>query len=504
MRRAALAAVLIGVGLLVWLVWSGAESDGSLRFNQPDDMVTTDGPVLLGSVPQTRAPDPAVDEGAGDQDALVRYSGRVIDENGQPVEGAAIGFQWRGSAPMGGPAMLFRGEPQCRADADGRFILEWPNTWQPDVCVHPDKEWSESLALASSTISAGEQIVLQVRRMPNLTGTVYDQHGAVAQGVPLRAADELAGWSSSAETSAAGQFAVRVPPGLVRVSLRVGIIDSNDPPPHGCGVALPDISVPAQALEISLLQPVSVSGEVLDIHGHLTAASVDFVLLDEGLGSLGRVIAVSDGHFGPYSVRPGIYAVRARPGDRRSASPSAPQVVTVPGPRIQLQLGAPRVIHGRLLGDDVGDFRVRVQRNDPHFGIDQRDISTAADGSFELAIGLGSLHLLANRRGDDRYADVELDEAVSSVEVALVVGQRIEGTRSGGAPYAGARILARQGSKEIDAVIQADGTFSLCGLPAGAWEIFETQSSRGENWAVGWAVPRNLIVEAGTTDLVLR
>jgi hypothetical protein len=31
MRRAAIAAVLIGVGLLVWLVWSGAESDGNLR-----------------------------------------------------------------------------------------------------------------------------------------------------------------------------------------------------------------------------------------------------------------------------------------------------------------------------------------------------------------------------------------------------------------------------------------------------------------------------------------
>lgn len=178
-------------------------------------------------------------------------------------------------------------------------------------------------------------------------------------------------------------------------------------------------------------------------------------------------------------------------------------MVTLPGPLIQLQLRALRALRGRLLGDDVGDFRIRVQREDPHFGIDKRDIRTAADGSFELASGLGSLHLFANRRGDDRYADVELDEAANSAEVELCVGQRIEGTRSGGAPYPGARILA-QGSKEIDAVIQVDGTFSLRGLPAGAWELFETQSSRGENWGIEWGVPRNVTVDAGTTELVLR
>lgn len=102
MRRAAIAAVLIGVGLLVWLVWSGAESDGRLRVDPPDGLATTNGPVLLGSGPQTQVPDPAIDDGAGDQDALVRYSGRVIDENGQPVAGAAIGFQHRGPALGGG------------------------------------------------------------------------------------------------------------------------------------------------------------------------------------------------------------------------------------------------------------------------------------------------------------------------------------------------------------------------------------------------------------------
>jgi hypothetical protein len=102
------------------------------------------------------------------------------------------------------------------------------------------------------------------------------------------------------------------------------------------------------------------------------------------------------------------------------------------------------------------------------------DITTRADGAFELWVARGMVRLVASAGGyasSGRRVDppAQIDFALDpeSTIAGIVVDEK-------GAPVAGARVVIRDGDEDVArqrAVTADDGTFRLVGLPPGSYEL---------------------------------
>lgn len=441
--------------------------------------------------------------------------GRVIDEFGDPVAGAAIHCRIlvQASSNLGDEDFTFL-MPTAVADADGRFQLAFGEderagfgrTLAREFSVASAGGWSESRGVRPDALAPSEPLIFRVTRSENLQGTLYAEDGSPAAGVPVRASASEIDNPMLTETKSDGRFGLRIPPGSHTVDLEVGPFEDPAPwsSPHGLGVALPAVSVPDLNLRVDLVAAAELRGQVLDESANTVAAHVDILRLDKSLVPFRIRVNAEDGSFGPIHVRPGRYALRAVPHDARWASPSAPTQAAMPGPAVHLRARRPRVLRGRLLGEDVAGFRVLLVQEDDRFGPDRTQTVTDAEGGFALPCAGGPARLFANRRNDDRHADVQVPDQASPIDVVLEAGRRIQGVHAGGRPYSGARILARRDGVEVDAVFEEDGRFSLHGLSPGPWTLFVTKWTAGTGFAIEVGIPLHQVVEAGSLDVVIR
>lgn len=149
------------------------------------------------------------------------------------------------------------------------------------------------------------------------------------------------------------------------------------------------------------------------------------------------------------------------------------------GADVELQLGVGSFLRGRTLGSpDVGLPRVSV------FAIHKRhgrimETTSVADGSFALGPVPPGDYLLLAVHGD-RVAQSKEVTAPSDepVKLELSTRKRLEGTTtSGGAPVAGAHVVATKGPVRRQAESGSEGRFALDDLADGEWTVVATRAS---------------------------
>jgi RNA polymerase sigma-70 factor (ECF subfamily) len=147
--------------------------------------------------------------------------GRVIDPEGEPVQGASVHAGHRGGHNCKGPdgrrAQAAKPVP-VRTDASGAFVL--PGGYATDIPVHAQAPgyptWSDQVAVE---VGRTTELVIQLERGAIIEGVVLDaQSRAVAEAVVICALERNGGWYEHAfpapvvRTDTAGRYRMELVP----------------------------------------------------------------------------------------------------------------------------------------------------------------------------------------------------------------------------------------------------------------------------------------------------
>ncbi|MEA2599989.1 MAG: hypothetical protein QOF89_981 [Acidobacteriota bacterium] len=412
--------------------------------------------------------------------------GRVVDPQGQPIEGAEV----RAAAGAArGMTLRFLSRspdaPDAFTTADGSFRLE-------------DRSPGESLDLAVSHPSYGpgsapgvavptqEPVRIVLQPMTRVSGRTVgkDGKGIAGAGVTLTEMTPMsfggtsrmrpANWNRTV-TDADGAFAFdAVAPGAIEIRAEA---------PRYQTAELQGIEAKAgqelAGLELLLPPAAAVEGRVLSPDGRpVPGAEITVVQSDSSPGGFSGLFAQADGD-GRYTLEgipPGPRTLEARAdGYRRAVRDLEVTAGTTSTADLILERGFE--VSGRVIdeaGNPVASVQITMIAGRDFFSGVLSDLS-GADGSFHFTgVQEGTFHLMARKAGyaaSSQGDTVTVSSAsVSGVEVKLTAGGTISGKLSGleFSQLSRVRVTA---SGFRPGQVDPDGAYSIPNVPPGEWQV---------------------------------
>ncbi len=463
--------------------------------------------------------------------ALVRgatLAGRVVSEQGLPIEGARLRFTRGGESVVQAFVRSLQGEGVARSGRDGSFKATRlaPGDRQRLDVQHDDFEERTigGVSLLPGATRSGFTIVM--RRGLSLRGTVKDENGR-----PLAGAEVTL---SRARTLRAGRGGVQM--SLVGPGSDVRRESGPDGGFEFRGLSPGDYSVAARrsGFARASVDPVSVSeakpGEPLELVLRPGASITGFLRDRSGNGSAGWTLAARPAGgggpaFGPGSIRTeeptgadGLFVLEGLTAgeayDLQAMGPSGlgPRRggVVAPADGIELTAAGTGQLRGRVIDAESGrplpDFELRYepdQQGGTRFffssgpgggrGPYQRQSFHAEDGSFvldEVPAGKWVVEAFARgyQPGSASGLTVAEGDAVEGVDVRLSKGAVLSGRvleAQSGRPIIDASVRADPsgGERRVTAVAftgekadneastDAEGRYEIGGLSPGAWRV---------------------------------
>lgn len=396
-------------------------------------------------------------------------AGRVLDEAGRPVAGAAVAYEpaWTGPAEVESPAGPCGGPSRVTTDADGRFAFRLVPPGRARLRAEAKgflrTDWQPVVSVASATAAAGAPgapVELRLARGALLAGRVVTDAGLPSPGALVQVDGERS--EGAAASDAQGLIEAAVEPGMHRVSVLAEGRDLTE----GTRLAA---AVPGPRLEVQVPSPSAAdrptAGRVTGPRGEPVAGArvryVWGVTLTRADGSF----ALPGGAHSPFEVSAEGYAVASGPGP-------------------EIRLAPEHAIEGRLVGLSPADALA--------VDVSAQGFPTSVDGMVDargryriggLTPGRWKVYVLAG--GGRRWlpATVEIAPGAKVVRRDLVfppwktVEVRGRTLAPDGSPIAGARVeigpadgSSLVGNLPFFALSDARGGF-VAHVPPGAYAL---------------------------------
>jgi protocatechuate 3,4-dioxygenase beta subunit len=405
-----------------------------------------------------------------------RVAGRVIDERGNPVQGAWLMLSTRtggfGDVPSG----------DAMADDQGRFEFAAVQPGKLTLTANADGYLQEEVEVEIPARGL-ENLRVSLRPGASIVGRVLGPDGGPVPGAQVQLVPDDAGnviALQPGQTDGSGSFRLRGVPEGPR-SLVV------EHPAHPRTVKDLEVRPGENRIEIQLGAGHEVRGRVVDSAGRpvsgawvrLDAASYSRSPSEAGTGE--------DGAFRFPAVPPGDYGIAAgKQGYAEAHSPERVRVVDGPVEGLVLRLESGGVIRGQVRGvapEDFGRSQVIAARD-----ADGAERTGRLDyegryrieglGAGEWTVALFSPQGIAHGRTE---LAGEGAEAVLDLEVKP--GANLTGrVLSSGEPVAGANVLAQgteQAGMGFDST-DAQGRFELRGLAPGVYSVTVFDFAKGQ------------------------
>jgi hypothetical protein len=453
-------------------------------------------------------------------DSGATVSGKVLDADGKPVEGAAV------TAWVAGGGLIPRGYGTDRSAADGAFSIHdlGTGTLRLDAS-HPDKGGGQ----LEAALAAGEQKTVELRLAggATVTGVVRWDDGSPAVDVTVQAM-QLPSASTQARTGEGGVFKLT---GLGKGTIR--LFASRKDADLFAGYAQGGPAVKTLTLEpnehASGVELVldrggkKISGIVLGPDGQpLPGAGVGAKLERSGesqprvrvmgMGDSAKAFSGADGSFTLEDLSKGSYTVWATHAGLPEAEVRA---IAADSSGVRVQFKPAASIAGVVVGNGgkpVTDFSiaplsrsgpVEQQRVMAMLGGDRQTVHDPT-GAFVLSGLAGGSYDISVNAPDGRVgklSGVELadGEQKRGITIAIGKGVTLKGRAvelAAGTPIAGARVMVTAGAQPISATTDDKGAFQVDGAAPGVASIM----IMGD---VGAVVPDQRDVTVGTADLDL-
>jgi protocatechuate 3,4-dioxygenase beta subunit len=435
----------------------------------------------------------------------------VLDPAGKPVEGAFVTALPAFGAYTG--AELQAGKLRSAiTDKDGRARLDrmprgpWSVTVRARGFVSRDES---RVSLAAVTVRLGRGTALAgvvldgTTRMP-----VAGARVVVDEGLPLPGEWEDRLTRNEAVTDARGGFRIG---GLGRAP--VSLI-ARAP---GYGPARHDAVRAGSRVELFLFPGPTLSGTARDEAGRPVAGAT-VRLFGEGWSAPPPAEPTdAAGRFIASGIEPGEFWVLGREGSRAPALAKV-AVTAREDATVDLTLGDGGYVTGRVVdeaGRPLPGATLRPETFDgrglPTLVGETMAGSSGADGSFALGpLPPGALGLVVSHRG---HATGRVEAAVRSrqsadlrdvvLDTGLAIRGRVRGHEGVGLPEVLVRAEPARGGEEAAASAEtdADGAFSLSGLPAGAYDVVAQAAgfARARARATAGGEPVEIVMDAGGT-----
>ncbi|MCP3961472.1 MAG: hypothetical protein GY719_26810 [bacterium] len=415
-----------------------------------------------------------------------RVTGRVVDEDGDPIAEAALQARPEGLGGSGGAR--FSSFNRARSGEDGRFELL--DVEPGKVTVVAEAQGFQRTQISGLEAPAGGElsgVELVLSAGVTISGVVLD-----ADSEPVRGARV-----SVSATGGPGRpiVFIEIADGDGRFELTgigLGPLTVTAEDDSGSGSASKSLEVTGdQEIELRFEDGVEVSGRVVGPDG--TGVAGAEVVLSKGTGNrfwgAGRAEAASatGGAFTLENVTPGSYQLSAaKEGFARAQTGHPIEVGDAPLGGLEIRLEEGITLTGRVLGLEIDELALVEIRS--------RHSSGRADfeGNYTLAnLSPGEVHVRAEIPGTGRQVSehITLEEGVTQATLDLEFGSGylLTGTVVvGEAPLSGARVrLAGVSVRHFaDAGTDLEGRFRIEGLEAGTYNLwihsFETGVEHNE------------------------
>ena len=425
-------------------------------------------------------------------------AGRVVDEQGRPVEGAELILHPADQDPAPRPPLRFR----AVSDAQGGFRMANVSAGRFDLRV--TRPGSAETDVRGIVIPEGEARadLGEITLLPGaaIEGIVVDERDRPVQGAEIELApfgpdfDARLFFREPIQSGSDGRFRIADLPRGTRVVLKARHPDLA--PAEMAGVEAPT----AEPVRLRLTRPRSLEGRVGDRHGEpVDGARLHF---SETAGTpIGggwaqqpaQATSDAEGRFVLSGLKPGTAYVTATASGYRTRSA---QPVEIPeegqAPPLEITLEPGTFLEGTVRdsrGEPVPDARVHVQGMEA-IGIGSEMIVPADDqGRFEVAdLEPGPFRVQASsRRGPSARAELEVRPGRNRLDLTLSEGTEVSGriVDGQGAPVPGASLSLRSVPKEgempmaalgeIQAVSTGDGSFAFQGISDGEYRLTGTR-----------------------------
>ncbi|MBN1443947.1 MAG: carboxypeptidase regulatory-like domain-containing protein, partial [Planctomycetes bacterium] len=413
-------------------------------------------------------------------------SGRVIEEKGEPIEGATVettpAFDQQGSMVYGIAGEVdnwAREALRVKTAADGTFRLDRLASGNHRIVVrHP--EWA--IAVLPKIAASSEDVTIVMARGGSVRGRVLDATGSSlgdAQVALDLCADSLISgrmWRRRYETTtdAEGRFA------FSNASVGRSMLEARTDglPERVLEVDVPDADAPPLELEIRLGASATLRGRVVDADGGVVAEARIWAESTEGILLRRQVDSGDDGTFRVEELERGLeYRLDIRDDRYMRAEPLIIWALKAETDLGDVQLEPGLAIYGRVIlaaGDPVSNARVGLERlagakNDgsESWGGAGGTTFCDADGRFMLGgLEAGTFRAIvrADGIGIARSERVVLIEGTEAPELRIgmgggpqVAGQVVD---ERGFPVAGSRVVIGEYSpRDVAAWSDREGRF---------------------------------------------
>jgi carboxypeptidase family protein len=429
---------------------------------------------------------------------LPTLRGRVQDEQGRPVAGAAVGLGFQGPQMYAVEGIDIDRDPggqaTVRTEADGAFALPLPLARQEQAVKALGYERSvvvlkQGFAVGTAPVPAAgapaTPLTVALQRGVELRGRVVAADGApvpdagvflaesgtlastmVPMHVLLTALEERHAW---AQTDAAGLFSVRVHAGPHALSVQKKGYASRtlrDQEPGGAPV------------QVVLDPAASVSGRIVRADGRGVAGVRVTASAEVQSGPREPVETDADGVFVVGDLSPGLYSLYTQ---NPKLGTVGTRIVEAPARDVVFTLSAAGAVRGRAVDaatrEPVRQFTLTVGPDDAGASWQREGTVDGATGAFvveDVPEGMVKLEAAAEGYATTTVADVTVaaDGEPAEVEIALRADAPLSGTvtnESGEPLPANVNGLVKDGAAPVSASTSADaeGRYELAGLPPG-------------------------------------
>ncbi len=431
-----------------------------------------------------------------------RMRGRVIDEARKPVAGVVVSSA----------AMLGAGAPKTLTDDAGNFSLRVPPAAMP-FSITATKRGYATGSTPRRKVKGGEVVndvvitmphgfplqvqIVDQKRQPMPDAVVY-AYASEADSLVAVACDDP--WRDNCRrTGADGGVTFRLAEGEYWFNIVPAGPESAIAPKR---LAAQTITARSSPLVVVVERAVALSGKVVYGDGKLVP---DVSIEVRGGTITNRNEQSADGTFTFTGLGPGKYTMIATTVDGRLSTP--PLDVAAPAANVVLTMARGGRIEGRVIDratqQPITDFTVSpLRRQNPSFGEGEKE-THADDGSFALENvppGTATLRVAARGYVTATRGDIEVEEGrtVRGIDVTLERGAKLSGhVTAVGKAVAGVlvRAVSLTGSNLATGVSDADGQYSIDGIPSGE-QTFEFRKQ-------GFITKRQNVETSATKDVHL-
>lgn len=480
-------ALLLGLGVLVWILWPGSEQE------------TASSPRKRARVSRTGLRSPALMGRDQEPVLLTAVQGRVLDgDSGQPIPEVKLSFSAVGASAS------------AKTDAKGEYRVEIPGgTYRVGLRCQTHVAPRVGNRIQVEPGSPVHWLDFQLYRLASVAGRVVDPGSQPVASATVRVRRargprRFDATGITTTTDVQGRFTLRVPPGEVVLRAESGSL--------GAALSSPLYVQPGAHLEgvtIRVGGGLALTGRVIGPGGQqVTGAEV---LLRDELG-LRRVPCDDQGEFGATGLSPGSKLLQATAKDFSPSHVSRIQLRPGQRQKVVLQVTASKGVGGQVVDENdepLGGIKVTVRPGDPGSRLvhlaEPAEVTTGADGRFMVTqvpvaplvvTAHGPGNLVASRSG---VAPGTFDTVLRLQATGTIVGKVTDGmsgkpvrdftvavtAASGtGTPYGplpALRVVSPSGSFAVEDLVPGTYSLSFTAPGYGAEERTKVPVTAGHN-----------------------